>query len=628
MRIIGFFLVLAFCAPMAWAVTFSLDALKGSRQVAILIAGAKGMGPSSFGHAYLRFSKDSHEWSFADPVLEFAADLQGEPINLFRGLGLGTKYPARATLMPYYTVVESKAQNEERDLHTYVLDLSEAQIDSLLEQLERVSRQVNSGNSVSYAFFSQNCSTLVADLLNPVLPVQISGLQRIVPTQLPEALRNAGLIREEFTDLSAKNERKSRILEDQIALSNSARQALLHGNSQDRLLVYLQLLNANAGDRAQNNQGQKAPANGNALEIERFVRQLVMVENTEIRDFVFAYLSNRQNYFFKILDVPMSQDLVDIKIHSLAMAANSNVLVTTYGGKRRLQGSQVSRHESRVSLDFLRADPHGRLILHEPAMTAIETNDIQIGFVDSGNLITGVSDLYIPSAMIFNTESRNRIQLTLLIDKTAFAKTSVRKTIQDFDLPAISNREIDGGVCLALSLITRMSLLNARYLPNYPRRSSEFYENVLLSLAEGYTVLVPGYANLFELTNDLRKEGRLLDLLKRINGAGNSFTSRFMRIFEHEKFGLNQIDTLVNLLKIGVPMEVQFLIPEINGGHSIVVYDFEETDTEYKLHTYDPNWKLLKSTYRFLKTTGEFQKADGNNQRTYEAYISPLASEL
>lgn len=151
---------------------------------------------SMFGHTLLRI--DSGGDGSATQLLAYAVNYAAD-VNQTNGLTFAIKgmtggYPGRFGLFPYYDKVKQYTRIENRDIWSYKLNLTHAQIMRLLRHLWELK-----GVDFPYYFFRSNCSFQLLALLEAARPnLDLTGAFPVyaIPTDTLRVLaRQPGLVR-------------------------------------------------------------------------------------------------------------------------------------------------------------------------------------------------------------------------------------------------------------------------------------------------------------------------------------------------------------------------------------------------------------------------------------------------
>lgn len=139
------------------------------RSLSLVFASAYANNPASlFGHTFLKLNVDKDK--VANPTPDYAVSFSAVPDGskgfMYMYRGLTGAFFGVYLLNPFYEKLTEYAENENRDLWEYELNLSADQIDRFVEHLWEL---VNYANS-RYYFFDDNCSYAILSLLEAVVP--------------------------------------------------------------------------------------------------------------------------------------------------------------------------------------------------------------------------------------------------------------------------------------------------------------------------------------------------------------------------------------------------------------------------------------------------------------------------
>lgn len=142
----------------------------------IFATGFLGNPASYYGHLLLRFNTNSPNQHSAlqQTALNFGADIPAnESMLLYIAKGLVGGYQSSFTQQPFFLHANNYGEAEQRDLWEYELQLSQAD----LQLLARHSWEVMNAD-FTYYFFNRNCAFRMAELLELVLPAELSKPKR------------------------------------------------------------------------------------------------------------------------------------------------------------------------------------------------------------------------------------------------------------------------------------------------------------------------------------------------------------------------------------------------------------------------------------------------------------------
>ena len=190
----------------------------GARAVSLVFADAFLGNPSSmFGHTFLRLHRraDGPADALLDYTLNFEAIPDTDNAILYTLRGLDGSFRGEYSLMPFYMKTQAYSSLESRDLWDYRLNLTQAQIDLLIEHAWELG-----STYFDYYFFTKNCSYQLLTLLETAddsLDLSAGFRLTVVPADTVRALiSRPGLVAEAHyrpsyvTEMRARRARLSR----------------------------------------------------------------------------------------------------------------------------------------------------------------------------------------------------------------------------------------------------------------------------------------------------------------------------------------------------------------------------------------------------------------------------------
>lgn len=121
---------------------------------------------SLFGHTLLRIDTRRKGTQLLAHGVNYGAFTQGYENNLLYPLfGLAGFYAAGFTTKPYYEIINTYNNIENRDIWEYNLNLTDKELDMLIAHIWEVGQ-----SSTPYYFFSLNCSYMLMEVLDAVRP--------------------------------------------------------------------------------------------------------------------------------------------------------------------------------------------------------------------------------------------------------------------------------------------------------------------------------------------------------------------------------------------------------------------------------------------------------------------------
>lgn len=121
---------------------------------------------SLFGHTLLRIDTKRKGTQLLAHGLNYGAYTEGVENNaLYAIYGIFGAFPAGFTVKPYYDIINTYNNIENRDIWEYNLDLTPAEIDLMVAHLWEIGQ-----TTTPYYFFTKNCSYMLMEVFDAVRP--------------------------------------------------------------------------------------------------------------------------------------------------------------------------------------------------------------------------------------------------------------------------------------------------------------------------------------------------------------------------------------------------------------------------------------------------------------------------
>lgn len=121
---------------------------------------------SLFGHTLIRIDTKRKGTQLLAHGLNYGAYTQGTPNGpVYAIFGIFGFFPAGFTIKPYYDVINTYNNLENRDIWEYGLDLTPEEIDLMVAHLWEIGQ-----TTTPYYFFTKNCSYMLMEVLDAVRP--------------------------------------------------------------------------------------------------------------------------------------------------------------------------------------------------------------------------------------------------------------------------------------------------------------------------------------------------------------------------------------------------------------------------------------------------------------------------
>lgn len=560
------------------------------KAIAVVLVSPKGFGPSAFGHLFLRLLSNPKLPSPSDPVIEFAADSNGENYDLVKGLGFGKNlYRTDIKITSYREMMNEKAFIENRDLKNLILNIDEAQIKDILSAIQM---SVKNGLP-TYKFFSYNCTTAVAEVLAKGLGISTDDLKVILPTSIESVLKKKNLLLSEFIDVSGNTTKKKLFkafntkVKDLMPTENYFQ--VMHKNIRseyfsERLLGYLKLRTIFTSTKSK--------------EIKSLAFGLISQEPIATQKELFELFLDNVAPRWELLPLP-KQNLQQTNIYTINdqefNITNKNEVSLILKGKETPQPCRMATECSGY--------PNSFNIPLGPDFTVhnrrLHWKNIPVGqwtkSPGKGKLIH--FGFHIVALFEDGKESGSEtLETYLLFD----FKNGVQKWIETKkrpvgqDILAISNQDA-GGACGSLVELQHSLLKRAIFLPSMPRlKSNQEYLSLLALAIKGRLIFIPGFKNAYDLTSTIPKNELVSFLHKSLNEM-----SLIKKAFNAKKLKKSDdLEKIKSYLELGLYIPLILDLKDTFINHALLVVGYNEKDNDFIV--YDPNFgfRPIKLTYK------------------------------
>ena len=555
--------------------------------IALVIASAKGFGASLFGHSFLRIQSKAGIWTMYDYVIEIAAFNEGNDYNNFRGLGLIAPYPAKLSVQPYSVMLDLKTKQEYRDLDNYVLNISVAQRNKILDIIEELLKKQNAGD---YLFLTQNCASYVSEILRKSGMTYLTGLWANIPSELPGKLYELGRIRSHFQDRSANSIRESMLKKFQNIDSENTnikliwpalKEQLGSTDLEQRLLAYIKLYYISTNDA-------NASVKNHA---EELLRQQINLES-------YTLALDLKRYFFpsgkssKLEIYPLFEQT--ISYHEINSVKKLRLVGDEQGASILAESKTVDRADnpspsSKIKIPYIQFNLAEGLFFYA---------DSPIGIRLSGEIAP--EKFFAPSVslfheVVFTAKGDKRILLYLVIDKS---QKLFKTKFNPEDLISISNIELafkfkNAGACYGVAFIQQAFYLRSLFRPELPKLADiNAYYFLIEKLLAGQYVIFPGYKDVKELTESL-DQTRLMSYAIPINDKINAGASVITNYLNSRALNIPVLRDIKRLSALGIPSLISLQKKGTPIGHVLLIQDVIEQEKEFELLAYDANTKMV-----------------------------------
>lgn len=547
------------------------------KKISYLLASHRGIGRSSFGHAYLRFSYDKKGLSSEDITVEFVADSPLNSLNYLRALGIGRNYAMAMKAASYKRVHNYLAIRQDRDLTSYVLKLSSNEIKSLSS---KVNERILNGLGLSYNFFLSNCATAVSSIMEEVLDVNFYRPYSLVPTLIPHILKKSSMLSQIHVDPRATVLRKRVIAQklkgmslEGTALINIKDQLKSRNFSKRLLALYkIQLYRQEHYD--------------NRLIDRKFGslgRNILKYESSVVKSHMLPYFSSKKDFFDRVVVDDLVIPLKSLRIKSTKLSIREDRVYIKVRLESHLRHKKNHSSKNFSVLQRLAGFYYEDGVIYGP-QGEVFSYRFNKDIVPSGFYYPGV---YINSEII-KVKGKKKIHFTVLKEKN-FNLRSERFTKQDLLAVDNGNGIKTDGFCYAHSELTQLMKSRTLFDPQAKRLSRQENLQLINQLYQEKIVVIPGFTTTNEFTKSLGREN-----LGKFLGRRQKNAYRFLD-FAKDWFSDIQIShynfyLLKNLLKIGYYPLIKFRVDgKKNIGHSVIITEMTKSQRGYELSVIDSN---------------------------------------
>lgn len=601
-------LILLVCSVLLLKVSYSMattlntpSLLSDKNRVSLLIASQTGAGQSSFGHAYLRFSKDIFKDD--DIVVELVADQAQDQnsvlMTIIKGVGLlSQKFRSKLVFSSYESVRYEMNIIQDRNLKSLPLNLSTDQISNIKLFLDSKKEFLESEN---YLFFTNNCASKISKVIDESIDLKVNTIYSQIPIFLEKKyalLIDTNLI---YLDKSASNLRKELIekyLPIEIKSSRypyfkNIEQQLTNVNYIERAYGVLKLLKAK--------QFFTKLSEESFLNIKTFILLFSQTETIRNRiEIIDLALKGSENIIFQ----PLQKQILDFPITLSGL--------TEYQTNNRMEVRLNDANEPIVRFFFTIMNNDESKTISEKFMD-ISIKSFGFSF-SSGKLLYKIEDRqevvgYLLKSKIFNTDNLLTkvhfhaeiysgekwfylIPVAILefapdispgVLGTNFFKPEDAMPIKNFSNNGLGN-------CMSIALMNKILFEQIKFLPDQEYLSSEKNLNLLKEALEGKFVIIPGYQNVRSLILSLDQE-KLKQVISsysyKLNISG--FGSLVKAYFTREKIKPENLSDLYVSLALKIPIAMRFKVDNINVEHMILVTEIVDQGEYLELGVFDSN---------------------------------------
>ncbi len=560
------------------------------KTISYVLASNKGFGRSSFGHSYIRLSQGT-ELSENDITYEFVADVSDEDLDYTRAIGFGDNYGIRIDKAPYKKARDFHVLEENRDMTTYILDLSTEQKSKIISKLNEL---ILVGTEKKYAFLVNNCADLVTDVLNEGLTKKLTGLSAVTPMLIPDLLEDYDLILDEHIDLrktlliaQAVEEKFSKIQFPENSKFTYRLKDLLSSSSlNERLRGYFQL------DQLKQEMSVK-----DVIRVSSMVHNMSKYEHRQLRYYLPEIFTKRENRLKEFISFKTELPGKNFKVkkHKFKVKEEKVFLYV-----------DVTNRKETFRIEY----PIEHLQYKNGKIISKQTN--QIIFYDLGDELVK-ERFFHPSSHVFmdvmKEDNKHYLVSYMFTEKDQF-REEVKSQFNRDDELAYKNLELSNaletnsvGVCFSHSELSQKLELFGTFLPNESPLTEDENLEIVQKLYNNYLVIIPGYKNAKEFTAAIRIE-KLAKVMNDNQNLKYNATESVFSYFSNTSIDGDNIFILQNLIELGLNPIIAFEKSK-NFGHSVLVSSVKEKDGKYILNVIDPNMTYQEDIYTLDPATGK-----------------------
>lgn len=548
---------------------------KSVTSISYVFAGAKGIGPSSFGHALLRFSSQRTP-SDQDLVIDFAVLTDRSHFSYWRaaGLTLSERYPMQLNLRKYRQVKEDYTIKEDRFLASYELNLTSEEKVKFLD-LTRYYLSRN-GADVEYDFVGRNCATLVAQMFRALG----WSIETVLPANIVSQLYENKKIARVFYDAPSTQERS--ILSKRFQLSirdllpaGASRDFLNPGLDFDKLYLSERFRTRYLAQVSLIELYHQMPESMGKKRVFHFLMDVLRQETGLNRNRLFSHLLH--NDIRIIFSKPISKTKNPLTFNEWAKWDNKNDL-------------------------FLGCRSDCRVISTE----SLEWKIVTALFNGPAKQLLQTSALYATDLLVYLNPDKESLTLIGLSDLTLKRKKNPEMPVIPPHLMNFEEDSLSLGNCWALAKAFQ-SMENILWEPENPRLSEKQNLALFESLLTGEIVVIPGFNNPVEwlLAMPLEPFRRILSQYQTEENTGNLL--KMVQVdLERAELSADKIPLLKFLLDYEFPVIISYR-PKRGVAHVVVATSYVESHGDIRFSGYNSNYgQTLDKLFLFTQRDGRF----------------------
>ena len=548
--------------------------------VSFLLASAKGIGQSSFGHAYLLFNmKKGNENNF--PTVEFYTETDGALSTYFRALGLGTA-DRKVSLSTLDKIVNVNNMVLDRTLFSYELKLDRSIVEKIANRINEI---INSGGKMGeYKFFTSNCASAVSDIFKDA-GVPLLGWGQGIPIQIPLVLKKNGFVKKTKVYFSKSERVKDLIFKNKY---------LLDKIDSPFALSYFEIISSNENfwkifgivslkEEARNDKLETLDQS-EKRKLIIFLNSLTLFENAVNRKMILNHHHRLKAHFLNSLDITQRiNQIVSLdKIASITSKSldcqNKECFILAKVQLNSHQSSMKSQIEIKIQIPYLEVIEN-KLIYQQ---------QYEIGFQTDKNRM--VSTSLTPLLHLSKIENKVFLDSGILIDLEHFKINNERIINNQKDINFYKNGLHGYAMCAGMTDFQKLLIENTLFDPTRSRLSQNENLKLVQELLKRKIVIIPGFDSAKEFTSSM-DSGALGGIILSYHNKnyGNIF-SAIGKWFVQKEVNLTMMKTLQIWVDHGISIPIAFRIENKgNNGHSFLVTNLKDKVDRWIISGYDSN---------------------------------------
>lgn len=546
------------------------------KMVSYLLASESGIGRSTFGHAYLRFSYEENLRP-NDIIVEFVADENPSKISALKGIGLtfGSNYGFATNSSSYKKAYKFHVLKEDRDLTSFVLNIS---VDKARLIATEVNHILNNGLNMTYSFFARNCASVVSLIFENSLQINSSNFLMNIPIFIPEKLKKLDLVRSTHIDLRVSKLREKVVNDEfnQMDLNLKSfvetynlREQLSSKKINDRILGLYKLNEFRLSSKCPRKYSNTLRSLGakllnyENLIVNENMNKLFNGTHRSFKNFHMSPLKTRFEHVKKIKKIYFSTNKekvylnIDLKLEVPYEETSSRKFI-----REKILVSDFRYKDGEIR----NADGDGDVIAFRLNNNISEKEFYSPNLYYNAEILKKENDTYIYPIILWELKNHPN-ELTFNKEK----------------MISIPNGESGVGYCMSHSELVMALNTNVIYDQTGDKLREEEYLKILEDLDKGKIIVAPGVSSPLEFTKQISSEKLSAFLIKKQNEKRN-FLNSSVNWFYETNINNENFYILKNLIRLGINPIIGFEVEgRKNVGHSLIVTEIFPVKEDYKV---------------------------------------------